>query len=59
MNPFKIGDIVRHKASRNGGPYMTVYSYSADKVVCTYWHDTERAFRNSAFHPAELEKVSD
>jgi uncharacterized protein YodC (DUF2158 family) len=55
MNDFKIGDIVRHKASRDYGPFMTVYSATPEKVVCTYWHRTEFTFKNCSFHPAEIE----
>lgn len=57
MNDFKVGDIVRHKASKAAGPIMTVNSATPEKVYCNYWHEHERIFKIYHFHPAELELV--
>ena len=57
MNSFKVGDLVRHKATGNYGPIMTINSVNPDKAVCTYWHEQEKIFKQFPFHPAELESA--
>lgn len=54
MSEFKIGDVVRHKASGDFGPAMSVNYHAGDKVICTYWHDTEKRFIKTELHPSEL-----
>lgn len=58
MSDFKVGDIVRHKASGNYGPNMTINSVNPDKAFCTYYHEQEKVFKQHVFHPAELEAAS-
>lgn len=57
MNVFKIGDVVRHKASTNQVPLLTVSYYSEDDVRCTYFQFKEQVFLTVKFHPDELEKA--
>lgn len=56
MNEFKIGDTVRHKASGDQGPSMSVYYSTGEKIACTYWHTADQAFKKFEFHPNELVK---
>jgi uncharacterized protein YodC (DUF2158 family) len=58
MNEFKCGDVVRHKATGNYGPNMSVTLVDGMTIRCTYWHTDEKVFKRADFFPEELEEVS-
>jgi uncharacterized protein YodC (DUF2158 family) len=55
MNTFKVGDVVRHKATGNFGPNMSVTLIKSTAIVCTYRHIDEKVFKRAEFLPEELE----
>jgi uncharacterized protein YodC (DUF2158 family) len=54
MNDFKVGDVVRHKASGDFGPVMSVNSISDGAITCIYWNKISGHFERTDFFAEEL-----
>jgi hypothetical protein len=54
MSDFKIGETVRHKASGDYGPSMSINYIGGPTITCNYWHETDKVFKKAEFNVNEL-----